>query len=370
MIVKHSAGEMRHFHCKFEIKDLHDDDKDGRIGRFEGFASTFGNTDQMGDIFERGAFADTIADFKARGRPIRMLSEHDRDNLIGGFPADKIFENDQGLFVQGEISRGTQKGREVLSLMKDGFLTDMSIGFFVDDFEIQGDKRIFKKVTLVEISVVGEPANRAAQITAVKSVVPFQDLPLADIDMRWDSTAALGRVRELTGSEDEPSDTFKEAFLFYDRENGDQFGAYKLPIADVVNGRLTAVPRGIFAAAAALQGARGGVNIPDADRPGIIANLERYFDKMGRESPFDKGFGAEELMAQSRGDCVEFLRSGPPLSKSGAEYLVAGIKGGAVKQAAHKQADGLRHLSKTLKELKAGAIENGRRSTRAKRGPG
>src|SRR5690606_32361444 len=57
-------------------------------------------------------------------------------------------------------------------------------------------------------------------------------------------------------------------------------------IADVIDGRLMAVPRAIFAAAAVIQGARGGVNIPDSDIPAIKRHLERYYRKMEKEPPW------------------------------------------------------------------------------------
>ena len=343
---------MKHFDCHFELKDLHDPEEDEpNIGKFEGFASTFGNTDRVDDVIVKGAFASTLSDHADRNRQIRMLFQHDRHNLIGGFPFAEAKEEDEGLFVKGHINLDTQAGRESFSLMKQGVLEDMSIGFIIRDSEMKDGIQFIKDVELFEISLVTEPANQEAQITAIKTVVPFQDLPLADISRPWDSDAAIGRIREFTGSEDSPSDTYKNAFLWYDRVNGDEFGAYKLPIATVVGGRMVAVPRGIFAAAAAMQGARGGVFIPEVDRPGVIRNIERYYEKMGRESPFEKGFSPDEIKGLNRGELVAFLRSKPVLSKNGAEYVAAKIHGGSGDQVPDNQAVGLRQLSKTLNTI-------------------
>ena len=133
-----------------------------------------------------------------------------------------------------------------------------------------------------------------------KTAVPFQDLPLAGKSRAWDSTAAIARVRAATGSEDAPSSRYKRAFLWYDRENQGDFGAYKLPIADIVNGTLTAIPRAIFAAAAALKGARGGVDIPAADRRGVIRNLERYYSKLQMDSPFSTSTRAASNVIETK----------------------------------------------------------------------
>ena len=57
---------------------------------------------------------------------------------------------------------------------------------------------------------------------------------------------------------DEPNEKYRDAHVWYDSGKKDNFTAYKLLIADVVDDRLTAVPRGVMAAAAVMQGSRGG----------------------------------------------------------------------------------------------------------------
>jgi hypothetical protein len=88
------------------------------------------------------------------------------------------------------------------------------------------------------------------------SVTAFQDLPLADQERAWDGDAADKRVREWADAQEEPNEKYREAHVWYDKENKQNFGAYKLLIADVVDGRLTVVPRGVMAAAAVMQGSR------------------------------------------------------------------------------------------------------------------
>lgn len=64
--------------------------------------------------------------------------------------------------------------------------------------------------------------------------------------------------------------------------------ATSCPIADVIRGQLKAVPRAIIAAAAVIDGARGGAKIPPDDIPGIKANLARHYKKMGEQPPWEK----------------------------------------------------------------------------------
>jgi hypothetical protein len=120
------------------------------------------------------------------------------------------------------------------------------------------------------------------------SVTAFQDLPLADREREWDGDAAEKRVRKWAGAEDAPNEKYRDAHVWYDKEKKDNFGAYKLLIADVISGRLTAVPRGVMAAAAVVQGSRGGVDLPPGDVDRVKSHLAKYYAKMGETAPWDR----------------------------------------------------------------------------------
>ena len=120
------------------------------------------------------------------------------------------------------------------------------------------------------------------------AVTAFQDLPLADRDRPWDGDAADKRVRKWADATDEPDAQYRDAHVWYDAGNKDEFGAYKLLIADVVDGRLKAVPRGVMAAGNVMQGARGGVDLPKSDVPRVKSHLAKYYAKMGESAPWDR----------------------------------------------------------------------------------
>jgi hypothetical protein len=120
------------------------------------------------------------------------------------------------------------------------------------------------------------------------SVVPFQDLPLADRDHPWDGDAADKRVRTWADAEDEPNEKYRNAHVWYDAQNKDNFTAYKLLVADVIDGRLTAVPRAVMAAGNVMQGARGGVDLPADDIPRVKSHLAKYYRKMGKKAPWER----------------------------------------------------------------------------------
>ena len=119
------------------------------------------------------------------------------------------------------------------------------------------------------------------------AVTSFQDLPLTDRDRAWDGDAAEKRVREWAGAEDEPNEKYRDAHVWYDADKPYNFTSYKLLIADVVSGRLTAVPRGVMAAAAVMQGSRGGVDLPENDVDRVKSHLAKYYDKLGESAPWD-----------------------------------------------------------------------------------
>jgi HK97 family phage prohead protease len=262
---------------KLDVKAIGDE------GTFEGYAAVFGNIDLGGDVIDPGAFTKTLQE----NSRIPILWQHDPKEPIG--VTLQAQEDGKGLLVKGQLNLETTKGREAYALLKQGALKGLSIGYDAVKEVWDGAVRRLKEIRLWEWSLVTFPMNPAAQVVAVKSVVPYQDLPLADRMYEWDANKARDRVMKWAGGPDKDSidwGKYQKAFLWYDESNAENFTAYKLPIADVIGGTLKAVPRAIFAAAAALQGARGGVDIPDADITGIKKNLERYYAKMDLTAPW------------------------------------------------------------------------------------
>lgn len=119
------------------------------------------------------------------------------------------------------------------------------------------------------------------------AVTAFQDLPLADRDRDWDGAAAEKRVRKWAGAEDEPNDKYRDAHVWYDADKKQNFTAYKLLVSDVVDGQLKAVPRGVMAAAAVMQGSRGGVDLPESDIDRVRGHLAKYYGKMNETPPWE-----------------------------------------------------------------------------------
>lgn len=264
--------QTKHVDVELEVKELSED------GTFKGYASVYGVKDLDGDIIEQGAFKDA--------KPgIPMLWQHDTRSPIGKFPV--LRDEPKGVYIEGKLTLGVRQADEAYALLKDGVPLALSVGFSVPPGGMEWDDknkvRRIKQAKLWETSIVTFPANPKAQILAVKGATSFSNLPLAPRDKAWNAGAAEKRVRAWAGAEDAPNAKYRKAFFWYDSENADNFTSYKLPFADVVGGELVAVPRAVFAAAAAIMGARGGVDIPSGDVAAVKNHIAKYYQKMSEE---------------------------------------------------------------------------------------
>ena len=135
-------------------------------GTFAGYASLFGNTDLGRDMVMPGAFA---ASLRRRGTGgVKMLYQHDPAEPIGVW--EEIREDDRGLWVKGRLSVGVARAREVLSLMRDGALDGLSIGYRTvrGRNDRKSGVRQLIEIDLWEISVVTFPMLPEARVEAVK----------------------------------------------------------------------------------------------------------------------------------------------------------------------------------------------------------
>lgn len=162
MGVKSTTATRQYKAVSFELESA-----DEKTGEFSGYASVFGNVDDGGDIVEKGAFAKTIVEDFAR---IKILSQHDQCELPIGKPLE-LREDDKGLYIRGKIS-DTQKGRDIQTLLKDGVLNELSIGYDAVDYVVDESTHIrhLKQIKLWEVSIVTWAMNDQATIDDVKSL--------------------------------------------------------------------------------------------------------------------------------------------------------------------------------------------------------
>ena len=295
-----------------EIKADGDD-----AGAFTARIATLNVIDKDNDVTVKGAFEGSD--------PVRVSrfnhSSAVRDDLPVGVAA--IQEVGDQVIAEGQLNLDTVGGRDLYDTLKfeakNNVASEWSYGFTVEESEDgeQDDQKVrfLRRLKAFEISPVMRGAGMDTATLAVKTARDFGDLPLYDRDYAWNSSVALGRVRKWASwdgsGEKEKMDwaKYSKAFFWYDPDDDESFGGFKLPFADITDGKLWAVPRGIFAVAGVLQGARGGVDISEVDQDHIKDVVDRYYQKM-RESfddesiivPWAKNAGG--LSMKHEGDLV------------------------------------------------------------------
>src|SRR5690625_807270 len=98
---------------------------------------------------------------------------------------------------------------------------------------------------------------RQPVIAAVSAAI---DLPVADRALAWDGAEAASAVCDAATDKygNVEPEAVAQAFVYQDDEAGPAtMAAYKLGYADIIDGELAIVPRGLSAAAAAMAGSRG-----------------------------------------------------------------------------------------------------------------
>lgn len=178
--------ERKHMDCALQLKTL------DAHGRFAGYASVFNIIDNQRDMMLCGAFSRTL---RQRPKSIKLLWQHQQDEPIGVF--DVIFEDEQGLYVEGTLLLEVQRAREAYALLKAGAVSGLSIGYSPVRYRIDADSgvRHLAEVDLWEISLVTFPANPAANITVVKQADPI--LSNYEIE-RWSQAVRAGQVMRLS----------------------------------------------------------------------------------------------------------------------------------------------------------------------------
>ena len=147
-------------------------------GQFDALVSVFGNVDSYGDVVMPGAFADTLAEWKASGNPIPVLWSHqigDPDSHIG-YVVDAV-ETEKGLQVRAQLDLDEPKAAKVYKLLKGRRVTQFSFsydvieGAYVEQ-NVDGETKShyeLRKIKLYEVGPTLIGANQDTELIDVKS---------------------------------------------------------------------------------------------------------------------------------------------------------------------------------------------------------
>lgn len=195
-------------------------------GRFSGYASVFGGVHASGDVVVKGAFDYTL---RKHGTP-KMFLEHSWAGFASGAAAlpigkyVKAYEDDHGLFVEGEFTPGMSLSSDVRAAMKHGTLDGLSVGGYINrgDYDDTESGRVIRRWThLVEVSPVVFPDDGAARvdqssvkggaevIEAIEAIETVRDLErlLRDVAglSKGASAALLARCKSVLSQLVEPA---------------------------------------------------------------------------------------------------------------------------------------------------------------------
>ncbi len=136
-------------------------------GEFEGYASVFGVMDLGRDVVMPGAFRESLDRRGPKG--VKLLWQHDPGLPVGIWTS--IEEDQRGLFVRGALDLEQSKSREILSLMRQGALDGLSIGYRteLERKDPETGLRRLERIDLWEISLVTFPLLPQARVQSVKS---------------------------------------------------------------------------------------------------------------------------------------------------------------------------------------------------------
>lgn len=146
------------------LKDLNT-----RERTFEGYLSTW-DVDLGGDVVHRGAFAETLKEWKSSGEVIPLLDGHNYWSIrsaVGRLVEAK--EDRTGLWTKWFVINGDD-GDAALDRLEGGVITKMSMGYEPLDFKYERDEeaqrmmRHLTRVGLKEGSLVIFPMNPNAAI--------------------------------------------------------------------------------------------------------------------------------------------------------------------------------------------------------------
>ncbi len=310
-------------------------------GIIRGYLAVFNNIDSQKDRIRPNAFKKTIAESlqrkanKGKKFLFPLLWMHEPDKPIGGFidaEEDKV-----GLLVTAQLDISTNDqgiplnplAMSVFSGFKMGYVDELSIGYkaLQKSYDNEGIRDL-TEIQLFEGSAVTMlfASNPDAQVTYVKSIynenkeqigyvdtdeegndrfVLFESksasgstsFPLADATTPWDKGQALKDIQEATGNDWSKAGKY---FFWVAKSPPEKEGDCKLPFVAKVDGSMKAVPRAIYACAAAIQGARGGVSIPDADVSGVKSKIASYYKKLDAKPPWEDNDKSNNMLNEHK----------------------------------------------------------------------
>lgn len=285
---------------------------DGEM-RFRGIASTLG-LDRQGPGWE---MLPEALDMMEQFTNVPLLNwadgshNADRSRAIG--KAERFWREGDKVWTEGVLYDWVPEAHTIYDqlgdLEKGGECAyALSVGGSLDFGTDETGKRGIAGVHLTNL-VVGSPdnvMNPGCLMGLAKALEPEEELekallPLAPENLGWDAARAKAALKEYAGGEGEDGELDWGKYgrgFFWHAPSPDKQEDFKLPFATISDGEPVAVWNGIAAAYAAMQGARGGVDIPEADRAAVLDKIKAYYAAFDKPWPKERRKAAENLEAE------------------------------------------------------------------------
>lgn len=267
----------------------------GDAGEFAAVIATLGVVDKDDDIIEPGAIGE---------QSVRVFASHSSHAIPIGKAT--LREDGDQLIAEGKINLDTVAGRDWHAALKFDLehppaLQEWSFGFSALDSDsdtVDGRRvRRLKRVKVFEISPVFIGAGVGTRTISVKAAVRVHHTETTTAP--WSADTVLRRLPSPV-----PVDLARKVYAWIDEDRIEDGAlpkaAAKLPhhLVDRDGTPGAASVRACIAGIAALNGARGGVDIPDADREATFRHLAAHLRDAGEDVPELKSADAGITLAE------------------------------------------------------------------------
>ncbi|KUG57782.1 HK97 family phage prohead protease [Nesterenkonia jeotgali] len=140
------------------------------------YPAVFDVKDSHGDIIRKGAFAEDLDAWRAKGDAVPVLYGHDFWNILHNIGGSKdLLEDDHGLRVKIRFDMESETGQHAYRMVKQRRIADLSFAYDVLEEKIvrtadgEFDYNELIKLKLYEVSFVPIGANRETSVVAVKN---------------------------------------------------------------------------------------------------------------------------------------------------------------------------------------------------------
>lgn len=162
------------------------------LGQFRAVVATW-DRDRDRDVIRRGAFSHSIQEWRSVGKRLPLHWHHRADEIIGEVDPQEMWEDDQGLLIEGKIDLDDEQGRKVWKQLKANRL-GFSFGYVATRSRARkGGGRELLELDVYEVSATPAPANNQTRVLSTKAADesrPLADLSLTELRARSDALVA------------------------------------------------------------------------------------------------------------------------------------------------------------------------------------